>query len=237
MVPGVRLVRETFDDVVDAVCADLFLQAGGCVQTFGDVHIAIEPSPRALGAVLRLMVDPLYRSLPWDRAHVWLTSDGPHPPSDERSGFAELAGYIGEHAGIPAGQLHAIPIGEGKPDEVYESELRRCLSHREPGHARLDFVLAELDASANVGGLVAGDADDRALTARGDGRVSLNLTALNGARCVAVLAAGAEASGPLADIVAGEGIGALITPIAGELRWYLDHPACTGANAGENPPA
>ncbi len=237
MVPGVRLVRETFDDVVDAVCADLFLQAGGCVQTFGDVHLAIEPSPRVLDVVMRLMVDPLYRSLPWDRAHVWLTSDGPHPPSDERSGFAELAGYIGEHAGIPAGQLHAIPIGQGKPDEVYESELRRCLSHREPGHDRLDFVLGELDEHANVGGLVSEDHDDRALTASGGDRVSLNLTALNSARCVAVLAAGTAANESLAGVVAGNGVAAAIAPIAGELRWYLDHPACTGTIAGENPPA
>ncbi|GJM19175.1 MAG: hypothetical protein DHS20C14_13880 [Phycisphaeraceae bacterium] len=238
LLPGIRVVRPSADEAIDAVCADLFLQARGCAQTFGDVHLAFEPTPRVLAVVMRLMVDPLYRELPWSSAHVWITADGPHPPDDERSGFAELAGLLGEHAGIPPGQLHAIGVGEPRADEAYEAELRRCLSHRDAGHGRLDFVVTALDERAGVGGLVEGAAEapagTLAIAASSDAgpRVSLTLGTLNAARCVAVVATGAELSDALGRVVRGEGVGASVAPLAGEHRWYLDHDACA-PGAGE----
>lgn len=206
--PGTVVVRPTADEAIDALCADLYLQAQGCVQAFGDFHLAVDPTDAGESVLVRLMVDPLYRDLPWASTHVWPAREGPHPPHDGRSGYRRLSEVLGEHAGLPPGQLHPIGVGEARADELYEAELRRVLSRRERGHDRLDFALLSAPGVPMVVG--------EGLAAASGGAVGLTAGALNACRCLAVLAVGAggrfDAGG--------------VSPLAGELRWYLDHAAC-----------
>lgn len=220
--PGTAIVRPTRDDAIDALCADLYLQAQGCVQAFGDFHLAVDPGAAATAVIVRVMVDPLYRGLPWASTHVWPTREGPHPPHDERSGYRALCELLGDHAGIPPGQVHPIPLGQDRADEAYEGEMRRLLGRRERGHDRLDFALLGVEASGAVGGLSGGAMVRGEGLAHAEGDVvSVTVGALNACRCIAVLAAGAGARAGFA-----AGAGAALSPLAGELRWYLDHEAC-----------
>ncbi|MEZ6318993.1 MAG: hypothetical protein R3B49_09615 [Phycisphaerales bacterium] len=120
--PGTAIVRPTRDDAIDALCADLYLQAQGCVQAFGDFHLAVDPADAATAVIVRVMVDPLYRELPRADTHVWPTTEA--RTRRTTSGKVPLhLQLLGDRAGIPPGQVHPIPLGQGRADEVYEA---RC---------------------------------------------------------------------------------------------------------------
>ena len=70
--PGTVVVREDVDALVDAVAADLLIQAHNCVRTFGDFHLALSGGTTPVLLYQRLMIDPAYRELPWTRTHLWI---------------------------------------------------------------------------------------------------------------------------------------------------------------------
>lgn len=237
--PGTVVMREGPDDVLDAVAADLLIQAKNCVRAFGDFHFAVSVTAVTEPLLRRLMYDPAMRDLPWKRTHLWLTDEQAGPVDETR--FEALRQLVVDQSDLPGEQAHAIPADAPDADRRYEAELREHLAWREKGHDRLDFVLLGLRDDAAVAALRPGagldDADRLAIEAPGEAgphEITLSLPMINASRFVAVLATGPErraavgrvaaafraSKGGPADIPA-----ARLRPLAGELRWYLDHEA------------
>lgn len=241
--PGTVVLREAADEVLDAAAADLLIQSKNCVRAFGDFHLAVSVTPLTEPLLRRLMYDPALRDLPWKRTHLWITDERAVGGSEE-SRFDLLRQLVVEQSDIPAEQAHAIRAAETEPDRRYEADLREHLAWREKGHDRLDFVLLGLGSNAGIAGLHPGrtpEADrDRLAVIAGAQQdeqpsVTLTLTMINAARFIAVLATGPALRGAIAEIGAARlrrpaaadsppPAGRLL-PLAGELRWYLDHEA------------
>lgn len=252
--PGSVILRESAADLGDAIAADLFMQAGACVRAFGDFHLALSADESLIPLYTGLMIDPRYRALPWKRTHLWLVSERRVDFEDPRSAFREIREIIVDHSDIPPEQAHPIFPLAHDADAQYEKELRETLGWREKGHDRLDYALVALERDgaaaipsghqpldAESGRLVRitgadanGGADPEAERESGEagpGRVSLTIPFLNASRLLAIVAIGegkrtiverlARGGGEAADIPA-----AALRPLAGELRWYLDHAAC-----------
>ncbi|MCC6677490.1 MAG: 6-phosphogluconolactonase [Phycisphaerales bacterium] len=241
--PGPVVVREAADDVLDAAAADLLIQAKNCVRAFGDFHLAVSVTPLTEPLLRRLMYDPALRDLPWKRTHLWIT-DERAVGGDEESRFELLRQLVVEQSDMPAEQAHAIRAAEVEPDRRYEADLREHLAWREKGHDRLDFVLLGLGDNAGIAGLQPGTGADtdpgRLAVIAGLARdersaITLTLTMINAARFIAVLATGPERRGAIAEVGAARRrrVGSAeatppagrLLPLAGELRWYLDHEA------------
>jgi len=225
--PGDVVVRPTLEDVLDPAAADLFVHATTCVRAFGDFHLAFSVGEPQLALAMRLMIDPAYRSLPWNRTHLWMICDTPVPTHDPRSRFAALAEILVDHAGIPARQIHEVPTGPGAA-AAYQRELQEALAWRERGQDRLDCaVLAVGDdgrptgfAEPADGGLV-GPA-----TLEGETAIAMTRTLINATRLISVFASGHERRAAVARMSEGDlGGFAGISPIGGSLRWYLDQDA------------
>lgn len=231
--PGSVVLRETEDDLHDALCADLMMQAGNCVREFGDFHLVVSPTPPCERVIRRLMTDPHYRGLPWTRTRVWVSDDSP-----EARGEDSLRDLLVGHSGLPQEQLHGFRASPENGPAPYESLLLEMLGWREKGQDRPDFALLSLNEQASVAGLDP-DTDEHAdtplaITGQG-GRHSVSGRLVNACRYVAVLAVGAEAESPLSHEQVGHGL----SPTGGVLRWYIDHAACgqpVGPPAGGNRP-
>lgn len=231
------MLRETFDDLLDAVCADIHLQANGCTREFGDFQFLISPTDFSHRVITRLMIDPHYRDLPWPKTRVWLADDAAVANNDGQSeDFVAIAELMG-HAGLPAEQMHGFHAGNSdsqSPDEHYEKLLRETLGWREKGQDRPDFALLSLGVDGGVAGLSAEDLEisspDRlAIQSLGGApRVTTSLALLNATRFIAVLASGDDLRGPVQRVVdADRSVPASgLEPLGGELRWYVDHAAC-----------
>ncbi len=251
--PGKVMLRATADDAIDALAADILLQAMQCVRSFSDFHIALSGGSTPLPLYRRLMYDPAYRQLPWDRAHMWVVDERRVPFDDERSNFRQLDDLIAQHSGIPEANVHPIMALQDDADRHYEAELLRVLGRRDKGHDRLDFVVLGMGGDAHTASLFphspalfsAPDAATQLVRINAGprvtppDRVTMTFDLLNAARFVAILVTGRGKRDTIARVSAAytenassgnfpvEELPILgIRPHAGELRWYLDHDAC-----------
>lgn len=233
--PGEVVVRPTIEDLLDEIAADVFTQASNCVRAFGDFHLAMSGGRAAQRLAMRLMTDPQYRELPWKRTHLWITSEVAVPEEDDRSTIGTVRDLLGDHAGIPPRQVHAmrphLPDGAAR----YEKELLETLAWREKGHDRLDCVVLGVDEGGAIDGV-----HDEGLTGRGlvqpgrvEGDAALSLTSnlVRASRLICVMGIGEH--GAAVRRLAKTATPESLRPLAGVLRWYLDHAACkSGGGAG-----
>ncbi len=242
---GTVVVRPDADAVLTALASDLVQQAKACARQFGSFHLALSGGSTPMPLYRRLMYDPVFRDLPWRQTHVWMVDDRRVPHEDAQSNFGHIGGLLRHHSGIPAEQLHAMPIGDDG-DVLYEKELRSVLEWREKGHDRLDFVLLGMGGDLHTASLFPGsralDAPSDRLVVLNDGagvtpppRITMTFGLLNASRVLAVLVTGKGKRDAIEQLSAGglsvrEAPITGIEPMAGELRWYLDHAACPGAD-------
>lgn len=238
---GAVIVRRDTEDLHGALAADILVHAHNCVRTFGDFHLALSGGSTPLPLYRRLMVDPAYRGLPWNRTHLWIVDERRVPFTDDKSNFKHIKELIADHADIPAANVHPMRATEPDADALYEQELQQALAWREKGHDRLDFVLLGMGPDGHTASLFPGspalEVNDR-LVAINSGpnvtppdRVTMTYRLINASRFIAVLVAGENKREKIAELRAGKtpvsGLPiAGIRPIGGELRWYMDAAAC-----------
>ncbi len=238
--PGSVVARATEDALIDAITADILLQARACVQRFGDFHLAVSSSRELSGVLRRLMYDPNFRSFPWKRTHLWQTDERCVGVDDPLRGWPRIWDLIVEPSDIPDPQTHPIAATDPGAEAEYERELAECLEWREKGHDRLDCVLLTLGADGQIAGLTPRErtCDSEALVDRfkaTNGQASITMTPrlINASRFVAIWAVG-ERVRPIIEQIESRAacetdlpaVG--INPIGGELRWYVDRLACGG---------
>jgi 6-phosphogluconolactonase len=241
---GEVVVRADEDELIDVLSADLVLHAENCVRQFGDFHVALSGGANFERLYRRLMYDPNCRWLPWRRTHLWFVEERCTAFDDERSNYRFVSEIIGDHADIPHEQVHPIFVGSETADVDYERKLRETLAWREKGQDRLDYVLLGLGSGGRTAGLLempAADDADRLVrrsvhgeSAPGDpplDRVTMTPSLLNASRFLAVLATGEAAADAVRRLSTRHPSAetmpiSAIDPINGELRWYLDAPAC-----------
>ncbi|HCT45484.1 MAG TPA: hypothetical protein DF699_09745, partial [Phycisphaerales bacterium] len=73
--PGSVRMGEDIEAALDMLAADLFVQSTGCVSSFGHFHLALSHGRAQERLVMKLMTDPKYRSIPWDRTHIWSVAE------------------------------------------------------------------------------------------------------------------------------------------------------------------
>jgi len=244
--PGQVVLRPDTESLFSVLAADLLIHATNCVRTFGDFHLALSGGSTPMPLYRRLMVDPAYRSFPWERTHLWIVDERRVPVTDERSNYRAIAGYIVDHTDIPPAQAHPIAATEPDADTRYERELKETLAWREKGHDRLDYILLGMGADAHTASLfphspALGErsrfvAINAGPTVTPPDRVTMTFPLINASRFISILVTGEGKRDTIARVAAGAGeVEDLpvrgVTPLgcedgAGVLRWYLDHAAC-----------
>lgn len=132
--PGQVEVCPDADVAAERLLTDFRHQADCCVRAFGDFHVAL-PGDACFDALYRrLLVDPLFRMLPWRKTHLWmLDAYGDSEPAADLIG-----GWLHDHTDLPREQWH--PFRDEDP-EAFDRELRENFAFREAGQDRMDFVL------------------------------------------------------------------------------------------------
>lgn len=221
--PGQTVLRESADDAIDALCADLFLHALNCTRTFGDFHFAVSGEPAVEPIFRRLMLDPTLREFPWHRTHLWQVEELVVPRDDEASRWMVLRDMLIEPSDIPRPQVHAMHIERSDVVLRYEKELREVLGWREKGHDRLDCCLLgpgclTLPEDPGADALVT---EDEASTPV---RVTLARRTIAASRLVMCFLNGAG-SRDMVRTVSQHRREWPLRATGGDTRWYLDHDA------------
>ncbi len=220
--PGQVEVCPDAEVAAERLLADLRHQADCCVRAFGDFHVAL-PGDACFGPLYRrLLVDPLFRMLPWRKTHLWMVDaygDG-EPAADL------IGGWLHDHTDLPREQWHPF---QGQEPEAFDRELRENFAFREPGQDRLDFVLLPVREN---GALPGADIDAPGAVNTSVG-LALGIGALVRARMQAVAGFGSDhVAAVLKRVGDGEGL-ALVrpNPQEGVRLFYVDASAFTEARS------
>ncbi len=238
---GDVIVTESVDELIDKVAADLVVHAENCVRQFGDFHLALSGGSTPQPLYERLMYDPNYRRLPWRRTHLWIVDERCVPFDDPNSNFRMINETIVDHADIPQEQVHPIFAMSPTADVEYENQIRETLAWREKGQDRLDYVLLGMGVDGHTASLFPNTEPlhekhrlmrfNFHAVVHPPKRVTMTFPLLNSARFVSVLITGQSKAAMVKRVASGrESVSEVpivgVTPLNGELKWYLDAAAC-----------
>lgn len=238
--PGDVVLVEKVDELIDILAADLVVHAENCVRQFGDFHLALSGGKTPQPLYERLMYDPNCRRLPWRRTHLWLVDERCVSFDDPQSNFKVISETIVDHADIPQEQVHPIFAMSETADTDYEQELRETLAWREKGQDRLDYVLLGMGADGHTASLFPNSPaihETQRLVRFNKAnvkpvkRVTMTFPMINAARFISVLVTGPSKAQAIKRLAEGrDSVDDLpikgVSPINGELKWYLDAAAC-----------
>lgn len=233
--PDVDVLFETLGDA-------LVQSALNAVQTRGVFHLALSGGGTPEPFYIRLVTDPKFRMLPWEKTHVWLVDERRVPLTHEKSNYKMIAESLLDHVPMKSRNKHPVAVDDADPGHAYERELIGTFENGvEP---ILDFVLLGMGDDGHTASLFPGSRglnENVRWVINNDGpgvvppdRVTMTYRLINGARHVGVLCVGAKklptlqrideqvkAGGP--DVVKLPITG--VRPTRGRLVWYLDKDA------------
>ena len=245
--PGGVNVAADEEDAQERIGRDLLTFAKQAVGKRGVFHLALSGGGTPMPLYRRLMIDPLFREMPWSRTHLWIVDERRAPFDSDTNNFKHIDELLVEHADIPRANIHPMPVDRDSAAEDYEEELRETLAiggvPGDPDRGRLDFVLLGMGPDGHTASLfphtAALNEEDRWVVDN-DGpsvvpppRVTMTYPLLNAARFIAFYVLGSGKADIIRQVASGtEGFEVLpckgIRPHSGELVWYLDQAACGG---------
>jgi 6-phosphogluconolactonase len=247
---GEAHVAATADQLYDDLAMALVGAAHHAVSDREVFHLALSGDVAAEPGLerfyMRLVIDPRFRALPWERTHLWLVDEKRVPPGDEASHERLIREALSDHVPMRRRHKHAIDAMQADAAEVYERELREVIGAVRDAPPRLDFVVLAMGVDGHTAGLFPGSPAVRearklvvaadAGAGQGEPRVTMTLPMLNAARQVAVLVTGEAKAETIARVesAAARRPDAIELPILGvdpeaATLWYLDAAAAAAA--------
>ncbi len=198
----------------------------------GVCHLALSGGSTPEPFYRLLVMDPRFRSIPWEASHLWLVDERCVPLEDARSNWRMIRESLLDHVPMRSRRKHAMTDAS-----EYERELRASMPQ-----GRLDFVLLGMGEDGHTASLFPESpalrererwvVENRGPTVTPPDRLTMTYPLLNAAREVAVLVTGAKKAATLARVAQGGASQALpilgIRPAQGRLSWFLDAEAGKG---------
>lgn len=188
-----------------------------------------------------LAAAPLREAMPWERVHLFFGDDRFVPADDPNSNFGMARAAMIAHVPVPPENVHPIPV-QGAPAggaRQYEATLKAFYGadRLDPARPLFDVVLLGMGPDGHTASLFPGKPvlDEKrcwAVEVPEPGltpfvpRVTLTYPALESARSVAFVAAGADKTAMMRRVLAGEQAlpSARVAPV-NELVWFVDRAA------------
>ncbi|MEM9881297.1 MAG: 6-phosphogluconolactonase [Planctomycetota bacterium] len=246
--PGTVVTAPDTETLFEKLGDALLAASLAAVEDRGASHLALSGGGTPEPFYVRLVTDPKYRAVPWAKTHVWIVDERRVPEDHEKSNIRMIREALTDHAGLPPGNVHPMPVMSDDPPGGYEAELGEAFGMRAAGgnYPRLDFVLLGMGGDCHTASLFPGSpalSSTRWIDTN-DGthvvpppRVTMTYPLLNAARHLAVLAVG-RGKAPALRLVADQyatgrpDINQVpitgIRPDSGSLTWYLDDAAAAG---------
>jgi 6-phosphogluconolactonase len=246
------VVHHDADVLAHAVAARLATRLLDVQSARGRGSIVLAGGGIGIAVLAALRAAPARGAVDWDELDIWWGDERFLPTGHPDRNETQAREALLDHVRLDPDRVHPMPASDG-PDgndpeaaaERYADLLARSTTPEDHGRVpRFDVVLLGIGADGHTASLFPGLAavyDERPVVAvRGAPkpppvRTTLTLPALNAARDIWVLAAGAEKAGAVA--LALGGAGASQVPAAGvrglaRTMWLLDAPAAKQIPAG-----
>ena len=246
--PGKTHILANRDEVFEHLAQTLMQCATEAIEQRGVFHLALSGGSTPQPFYQMLVIDPRWRALPWADTHLWLVDERRVPETDEKSNFKMIRESLIDHVTLSPRQVHAMPVMQNDPAELYESQLAEAFGLSQISMdtvPRLDFMLLGMGDDAHTASIFPKSAgvevhDRWVFVNAGEhvtppDRVTLTYPVINAARHIAVLLCGkgkAQTLQAVSDQLISAGPDPTHMPITGvqphadaTLAWYLDQAA------------
>ncbi|GAB7023924.1 6-phosphogluconolactonase [Salidesulfovibrio brasiliensis] len=136
-------IHEDHEAVSKAAATMIVQTAHNALERSGRFTIALAGGGTPKRTYELLACDPLWRSVPWDRTHVFFGDERMVPPDHEWSNYLTAEQALLSHVPLPRANIHRMR-GELDPDsaaDAYAAELRSLFGD---GMPRFDLILLGL---------------------------------------------------------------------------------------------
>jgi len=222
--------------------AALFVRsAADAISDRGRFVVALAGGATPRGLYTTLAAEPARARVDWRRTWVFFGDERCVPPTDPESNYLMASQTLLGHVPVTSEQIFRIR-GEATDTALaaaeYETTIRRVF---ESGPARCDLILLGMGLDGHVASLFPGspvlEEKDRLVAAVEtraavvSRRITLTLPAINAARRVLFLIAGAEKARAVTDVFRNPASalpGARVRPREGLVTWLIDRAAASG---------
>jgi 6-phosphogluconolactonase len=245
MAPPIRRFAD-LDALSGAAADDLAAIARACAAERGVCHIALSggSTPRRL---FQLLVRRGPDALPWRQLALWWGDERTVPPDHPDSNYRMAREALIDPAaafGLGSAQVHRIPAELAVPAAA-AADYERALVAALGAPPRFDLVLLGMGPDGHTASLFPGSPAlgetahwvvanpvTSPLVHGTATRITLTAPAINAARRVRFLVAGADKAAALAQVLAGSRDPArfpaqLVAPQSGDLLWFVDQAAAS----------
>ncbi|MFA9479387.1 6-phosphogluconolactonase [Phycisphaerales bacterium AB-hyl4] len=243
---GAVHVTEDVETLYDDLGKALMGAAQRAVDERGVFHLALSGGSTPERFYMHLVMEPPYRTIPWDKTHIWIVDERCVPFDDDKSNWKMIQETLADHVPMRRRNKHPMPVMDAEPAKAYEHELCEVFACK-PENPRLDFVLLGMGDDCHTASLFPHSSALRVndcMICANEGkhvvpppRVTMTYALLNAARELAVMVTGEKKADAIKRIEAAceQGGGdprempiVGIDPIDGELTWYMDKAAAGG---------
>ena len=98
---GTLAERDSADELLDMIFAELMIEAQMRIRVNGEFHFAVCWTDAVVRYLERMMFDPVIRTFPWAQTHCWLLND---TRNDDH--YVQLRDILVPHSGISEANLH-----------------------------------------------------------------------------------------------------------------------------------
>ena len=219
--------------LADAVAVEVVERIGQAIAERGDCRLAVAGGSTPRPVYERLAEPGLAERVDWTRTHLFWGDERAVPPNHEKSNYRMVDETLLRHIRIPKANVQRIAgeLDAGAAARQYAETL---------GEKPLDLVLLGMGGDGHTASLFPGTSalaqtTSRVLSTKSPvppiDRVSLSLRALNEARTVLFMVAGASKADRLAEVLHQITTGspslpaAMVQPRSGALLWLVDASA------------
>lgn len=217
-------------------------EAAGAVAMRGGFSVALAGGSTPVATYEALASEEFAGRVDWSRVQVFWGDERCVPPDHPDSNYAMAKRTLLSGAPIPEPNIHPMRT-DLPPEEAaagYAAELKRVMCAAGEGLPRFDVVLLGLGADGHTASLLPGEDlashEGRIVVATrgergGHRRLTLTLSVINNAACVAFLVSGKEKAPALAQVLKGtppKPPAGLVLPATGRLVFFVDRAAAGG---------
>ena len=232
-------IFETPKKVYKAVAKEIFRLTQNSTQPNFNIALSGGNSPKGL---FNKLSKKYADSIPWNRIHLWWGDERCVSPYDEESNYKMTKEFLLSKIPIPKENIHRIR-GEKKPEEEakrYAKEISEILNHRGKNPV-FDLLILGIGDDGHTASIFPDQIElfeeeqicavtQHPLT--GQKRITITGNVLNNANQIFFLAVGENKSMRISEIMNDSEAAKLlpayyISPINGDLIWFLDESAAS----------
>lgn len=239
--PGRTHVAKDKDALFEDLAFRMIGLADQAISDRGVFHIALSGGSTPEPFYMSLCIDPRFRTMPWEKTHLWIVDERRVPEDNDKSNFKMMRESLIDQVPMPSRNVHPMPVMDDDPAGEYEASLREAFAGVDV--PRIDFMLLGMGGDCHTASLFPHSAavgvNDRWIVVNeGENvtppdRVTMTYPMLNAARHIGVLIVGSSKAEALQRVSTQTTIGpdpvnlpiTGVTPTDGDFVWYLDAEA------------